>query len=55
MLFYVHLLNLISQLETWNDGFPSKVGGWGILRYGGWILVMGDDLQIGRLITLYGL
>ena len=32
--------------KTWDDGFAGEVGGWGILRDGG-ILVMGDDFEIG--------
>ena len=32
--------------KTWYDGFAGEVGGWGILRDGG-ILVMGDDFEIG--------
>ena len=32
--------------KTWDDWFAGKVGGWGILRHGG-ILVMGDNFEIG--------
>ena len=38
--------------KTWDGRFVSKVGGWETLRNRG-ILVMGDDFEMGRLISLY--
>ena len=37
--------------KTWDDWFASKIGGWGILRNGG-ILVMGYDFEMGGVDTL---
>ena len=42
--------------RTWEDPFACEVGGWGILRNGGGILVMmGMILKWGGLILLYRL
>ena len=44
---------LIKENLRW---FAGKVGGWGILRNGEGILVMGgNDSEMGGLIPLYGL
>ena len=40
--------------KTWDDQFVGKIGGLGILRNGG-ILVMGDDFEMGGLIPNYGI
>ena len=44
LLFYIELNFTVAFLliirKTWDDRFSGKVGGWGILRNGGGILVM---------------
>ena len=51
LLFYIELNFTVAFLliirKTWDDRFSGKVGGWGILRNGGGILVMAGIILKG--------
>ena len=48
VVLFVELNHTVASFlirKTWEDQFACKVGGWGILRNGG-ILIMGDDFDM---------